>query len=72
MITRRLNHRPGVKRAVAGCSPYIERFIRAYREEVLSVYLFDSLERVREITPVISREICIPDLLFSSARSHSG
>lgn len=72
MITRRLNHQPGVKRAVAGRSPHIERFNRTYREEVLSACLFDSLERVREITPVISREIRIPDLLFNSARSHSG
>ncbi len=29
---------------------YIERFNRAYREEVLNVYLFDNLDHVREIS----------------------
>ena len=29
---------------------YVERFNRAYREEILSAYLFDSLAEPREIT----------------------
>jgi len=29
---------------------YIERFNRTYREEVLSAYLFESIEQVQQIT----------------------
>ena len=42
---------------------FVERFNRTYREEVLDVYLFDSLEQVREIT-----ELWIPE--YNEERPH--
>ena len=37
-------------------NPFIERFNKTYRNEVLNAYVFDSIEQVREITESWLRE----------------